>query len=511
MNTTLWVLLSVQGFLGFLDIVVHHELTQRLAWHAGADTELRLHGVRNLLYVVLYLALAWLEPTGLWTTLIGAILGLEVVFTFWDWVEEDRSRRLPATERALHGVLTINYGIILAMLAPVLWQWHAAPTALTTTSYGIWSWLVTLYAVVAGLLGVKDLLAARRLERVSMQQDPCASLADELDAPMSFLITGGTGLIGSRLINVLLGAGHRVTVLTRRPETAAALGTPITVVTSLAQLPNDSTIDAIIHLAGASLANPFWTSNRRRLIIDSRIDIADALGEFIGRVHHKPRVWINASAIGWYKKQRAGQPLVQITELSGHGRGFTYTSCEEVEAAARRIAGERMRLVNLRIGLVLSQEGGFLGSLLPSFDLMCGAILGDGRNWLSWVHCDDLVRVILFCVARESMTGPVNASSLHPCRFSDIANAIANVLRRPRLLRIPAWLLRLLLRDYANELLLASLYVVPDRLLTEGFEFLYPDVPSAVEACVTGSLAGTKTSRQLQITTAEGEVSLQRS
>ena len=123
MNTTLWVLLSVQGFLGFLDIVVHHELTQRLAWRPQADTELRLHGVRNLLYVVLYLTLAWSEPMGRWTALIGAVLATEVVLTFWDWVEEDRSRPLPATERALHGVLTINYGIILAMLAPVLWQW----------------------------------------------------------------------------------------------------------------------------------------------------------------------------------------------------------------------------------------------------------------------------------------------------------------------------------------------------------------------------------------------------
>lgn len=510
MNTTLWVLLSVQGFLGFLDIVVHHELTQRLAWRPQADTELRLHGVRNLLYVVLYLTLAWSEPMGRWTALIGAVLATEVVLTFWDWVEEDRSRPLPATERALHGVLTINYGIILAMLAPVLWQWYAAPTSLTATSYGIWSWLVTLYALMAGLLGVKDLRAAQRVERLRVQEGRSASgsLAEELDEPMSFLVTGGTGLIGSRLIDVLLSAGHVVTVLTRRPEAAVALGTPITVVTSLAELPDDSRIDAIVHLAGESVANPLWTRARRQRIVDSRTNIAHDVGEFIQRVHYKPRVWINASAIGWYGRQKRGQRLEKLTELSAAGSGFTYTTCEAVESMARRMAGEHTRLVNLRIGLVLARDGGFLGSLLPSFDLMCGAVLGDGRHWQSWVHRDDLVRVILFCVARERMTGPVNANSLHPCRFSDIANAIARALRRPRLLRVPAWSLRLSFGDYADELLLASQYVVPDRLLSEGFEFRYPDVLSAVEACVNGPYAGTVESSQQRFAAAKSEVSL---
>jgi hypothetical protein len=508
MNTTLWVLLSVQGFLGFLDIVAHHELTQRLAWRPCADTELRLHGVRNLLYVVLYLTLAWLEPTGRWAALVVAVLAMEVVFTFWDWVEEDKTRPLPATERALHGVLTINYGFILAMLTPVLWEWHAAPTALTMTSYGIWTWLATLYAIVAGLLGVKDLLAARRVVRLRAREDRsrCALLADELDGPTSFLITGGTGLIGARLIEVLLSAGHKVTVLTRRPEAAAALGTPITVVTSLAQLSNDTTIDAVVHLAGASLANPFWTNARRRLIVESRTSIADDLGVFIQRVRHKPRVWINASAIGWYEKQQDGESPVTITERSGPGSGFTNTSCEAVEAAVRRNAGLHTRFVNLRIGMVVAKEGGFLGNLLPTFDLMFGAILGDGRHWLSWIHRDDLVRVIAFCVARGSMTGAVNACSLLPCRFSDLASAIAGVLHRPRLLRIPAWPLRLFLRGYADELLLASTYVVPDRLLTEGFEFRYPDVRSAVDACVNGAPTAAKRSTKFRFLTAENSV-----
>jgi hypothetical protein len=508
MNTTLWVLLSVQGFLGFLDIVAHHELTQGLAWRPSADTELRLHGVRNLLYVVLYLTLAWLQPMGGWTVLVGLILAIELVFTFWDWVEEDRSRKLPATERVIHGVLTINYGIILAMLGPVLWEWHAAPTSLATTSYGLWSWLVTLYAIVGGLLGSKDLLAAQRVKRLRAREHrgAAALLADELDVPMSFLITGGTGLIGSRLIAVLLSAGHSVTVLTRRPEAAAALGTPITVVTSLAQLSNDVAIDAIVHLAGASLANPLWTHERRRLIIESRTSIADDLGAFIQRVRHKPRVWINASAIGWYEKQRDGESPVTITELSGPGSGFTNTSCEAVEAAVRRNAGLHTRFVNLRIGMVVAKEGGFLGNLLPSFDLMFGAILGNGRHWLSWIHRDDLVRVIAFCVARGSMTGAVNACSLLPCRFSDLASAIAGVLNRPRLLRIPAWPLRLFLRDYADELLLASTYVVPDRLLTEGFEFHYPGIRSAIEACVNGAPNAAKQSTELRFLAAENPV-----
>lgn len=481
MTDVLWQLFAVQAVLGFADIVLHHELTQRLAWRPTAATELTLHGWRNLMYVVIYLCLGWTVPGGWWVAIIAAVFAAEIVITFWDWVEEDTSRTLPASERIVHGILTINFGVIVALLAPVLWQWWNAPTGLLWITHGLWSWAASLFALVAGAFGVKDVLAGRRLAASGGTPESFVTdFEQSLTKRSTFLVTGATGLIGSRLVHALLASNHEVIVLTRDPQTAARkLGSPITIVTDLAQLTEDRQIDVIVHLAGESVAGGLWTKRRKHQMVESRTRIATQLLALIQRLRSKPTVWINASAVGWYAASDQ-----EIDEWSTPGTGFAHHVCERAEAATSTAHEHGVRVVQLRLGLVLAAEGGYLGQLLPSFDMMLGTMIGNGNHWQSWVHIDDVVRAIVFACGNPSISGPVNVTAPRPVRFRQVANQIGHALHRPVLFRIPATLLKIALRDFADEILLASQAVMPRRLTESGFQFRYADIDSAVAACV---------------------------
>jgi len=196
MTGWLWTAVMLQMAMGAFDTLYHHEGTERLAWRASQRTELMLHGVRNLLYAVLFMALGWLEPRGGWAVALIALLGVELVITLWDFVEEDRSRHLPATERVTHTLLTLNYGVILAMLVPLLLGWAGEPTALPRADHGWLSWACLVAAVGVVVSGLRDLAAARRAPRL-VEADP-ASLASVLLDRHTILVTGGTGFVGRR-------------------------------------------------------------------------------------------------------------------------------------------------------------------------------------------------------------------------------------------------------------------------------------------------------------------------
>ncbi|MGJ8611872.1 MAG: hypothetical protein ACSHWY_12295, partial [Octadecabacter sp.] len=165
-NPILWSLISVQVFMGAFDTLVHHEGTERLAWRASQKHELRLHGVRNFFYAVIFMSFAWLEPHGIYTIILATILTVEVLITLWDFVEEDLTRKLPATERINHTLLALNYGAILALAAPYLWAWAFLPNAVVPISYGWWSVMATGSAIGVGIFSARDLLAAARSDRL---------------------------------------------------------------------------------------------------------------------------------------------------------------------------------------------------------------------------------------------------------------------------------------------------------------------------------------------------------
>lgn len=477
-DTTLGLLLIAQIAMGGFDTLYHHELTQRLAWRPGQATELRLHGVRNLVYAIVFLALGLSAPQGGWATVLMVLLGGEAIVTLWDFVEEDRTRLLPWTERVTHTLLTLNYGLILALLLPALWRAADGASALPFRWNGVFSILFALAAIGVAVSGLRDLAAAQRSARI-VEADG-AALAEPLGARQAILVTGGTGLVGTRLIGALAGAGHDVTVLTRDVAHARHLPAPLRVVTSLDQIGNADRIDAIVNLAGESIAGGLWTRRRRAAILASRIDTTRALHALCARLDRRPAVLVNASAIGFYGD--AGDEI--LDEGGARGSGFCADICAAWEAEADAMAALGLRVVRLRIGLVLASSGGFLGNLLFPFEAGLGGRIGDGRQWLSWIHRDDLVRLIAFAIATPDLHGAVNAVAPNPVRNIDFARALGRVLGRPALTPLPAMPLRMVLRDFADELFLASQRVLPVKAVFHGFGFRHARIETALARIV---------------------------
>lgn len=488
----LWTLISVQIAMGLFDTLVHHEVTERLAWRASQKLELRLHGIRNFFYAVIFLTFAWTEPRGVFTLLFAAILVLEVIITLWDFVEEDLTRKLPWTERINHTLLTLNYGAILALLAPVLWQWSFLPSAMVPVSYGWWSVMASIAAFGVAVFSARDLLAASRSER--LLKPDAAELVSALPSRRHVLVTGGTGFVGVRLVEALVAAGHSVTVLTRDLRKADLLSHPVRVISDLGDIHSKDRVDAIVNLAGDPIANGLWTSGKRQRIIQSRVAMTNALEELIARLETKPDCLVSGSAIGWYGLR--GDEV--LTESATSAPAFTHEVCEKWEQAAMKISEHGVRVVALRIGLVLGVDGGMLARLLTPFEFGGGAKLGDGGQWMSWIERDDLVRVIAYAMTDEDLEGPVNATAPEPVRNAVFTKALAHALTRPAFLQIPAWLLSTALGDMARETMLASQRVVPQRLLDRGFVFRQPELESMLRS-ITGSSAGSRSKPKQEI------------
>ncbi|MEJ6403490.1 TIGR01777 family oxidoreductase [Yoonia sp. 2307UL14-13] len=486
-NPVLWALIGLQVVMGAFDTLFHHEGTERLAWRPSQRQELRLHGVRNFFYMIIFIFIfificfAWTEPRGVFTMILATILVVEVLITLWDFVEEDLTRRLPATERVTHTLLALNYGAILALAAPHLIAWAQMDSAIIPTHYGWWSIFATLSAVGVGLFSARDLLAANRSDRLA-RPDPALLLPD-LPAGQRVLITGGTGFIGTRLVAALVAGGHDVTVLTRRKDSADHLAHPIRSITDLRQIPDTAQFDSIINLAGDAVAGGLWTKAKRGRIIGSRVDVTEQIIALIDRLHLKPQSLINGSAIGWYGLRDD----TMLDETAASTDCFTHHVCAAWEKAADAASDRGLRVVKLRIGLVLGVEGGMLGKLLTPFEFGLGGRMGDGRQWMSWIDLDDMVRLIGFVMAHD-IDGPINATAPNPVTNADLTIALANALGRPAWLRFPGWLLRFALGDLAHETMLSGQRIIPAKAQDAGFTFWHSDLNSALRK-MTGARA----------------------
>jgi len=471
----LMVLVALQIALGGFDILYHHELTERLAWHSSQSRELRLHGARNMIYAALFLVLGWSEPHGLFASAVLLLLAVEVLITLTDFVEEDRTRALPSSERVTHALLALNYGALLAILFPLLWDWSRLPGALAPAYYGFASLFMALAGLGVLVFGLRDFASAARLKRLAHR--PAADLAGALPPRQTILVTGATGFVGSRLVESLIADGHRVLVLARDPQKAAKLGSPIHIVTSLDQVDDGETLDAIINLAGEPIGSGLWTRARREKILTSRIDMTRAVVALIGRLRKKPAVLVNASAIGWYGLQDDET----LTEESAGRECFCRDVCVAWEAAAREASHHGVRVLSLRIGLVLGVEGGVLGRFLMPFEFGAGGPIGSGRQWMSWIARDDLVRLIVHVIVTPSLSGAVNGTAPAPERNRAFGHALGHALHRPAFLPLPALPLRLLGGDFARELLLGGQRVLPGKAIASGFAFRHPRLEEALK------------------------------
>jgi uncharacterized protein (TIGR01777 family) len=297
---------------------------------------------------------------------------------------------------------------------------------------------------------------------------------------MNILITGATGFVGRRLCEMLHQAGHTVRALSRDSVAAKQRVPHLKEVfpwNPLQELPPLQAFegcDAVINLAGESIAGR-WTAPKKQLIRDSRVLGTKNLVNAFAQLSSRPKVLISASAIGYYGDR--GEET--LTEDAAPGSDFLAQVCRDWENEALKAESLGMRVVRLRIGLVLGRGGGTLQALLPLFRVGLGGPLGSGRQWWSWIHRDDLCRLIVQILANESISGPINATAPQPVRQKEFAQVLGRVLRRPAFLPTPAFALKIALGGFADGIL-ASQRALPRRAQEMGYRFQFEELEGAL-------------------------------
>jgi hypothetical protein len=291
---------------------------------------------------------------------------------------------------------------------------------------------------------------------------------------MDILVTGASGLIGTALEPSLTANGHRVVKLSRGtvPDRPGATWDPAE---GKIDLSKAGPLDVVVHLAGETIAQR-WTAESKRRIHDSRVNGTRLLCEALVKLSKPPRLFVSASACGFYGDRGAEW----LDESSTPGTGFLAEVSREWEAAAAPAIERGLRVVHLRLGIVLAAQGGALKKMLPAFKLGLGGRLGGGRSYWSWIAIDDVVSAIHHVLATESLSGPLNVVSPHPVTNLEFTGTLGRVLRRPTIFAVPRFAVELLFGEMGREALLASFRVKPSKLIGAGFNFRFPELEPAL-------------------------------
>lgn len=300
---------------------------------------------------------------------------------------------------------------------------------------------------------------------------------------MKILITGGTGLLGRALCKTLLRDGHQLTVLSRKPESVATLcGKSVQAIATLDDWEPIEYFDAVINLAGEPIADASWTKKRKQALQDSRIALTEKLVQGIAVAERKPAVLLSGSAVGYYGNRNNDE----LDERAGAGGDFPSLLCQEWENAALMAGVHGVRVCLLRTGLVLSPQGGLLGRLLLPFKFALGAQLGNGRQWMSWVHIDDYVAMVIRLLHDAQLSGAFNMTSPYPVTNIEFTRQLAHAVGRPAIFVAPGVLLKWLLGE-RSILLLEGQRVLPKRMQAVGFKFIHSDLSGALDAIVAST------------------------
>jgi len=293
---------------------------------------------------------------------------------------------------------------------------------------------------------------------------------------MRILITGGTGLIGRHLCKALLAEGHQLTVLSRHPETVAAkCGDAVQAMATLDEWQPGLAFDAVINLAGEPIVDARWSAQRKLALWDSRVSLTENLVRRIAAAQHKPGVLLSGSAVGYYGDR--GDAM--LDEPAAAGEDFPARLCKAWEEAARGAENAGVRVCLLRTGLILSNDGGLLGRMLPPFRLGLGARLGDGKQWMSWVHIDDYVAMLLSLLHDTQASGPYDMTAPQPATNAEFTATLASVLHRPAPFVVPAMLLKSAMGERAC-LLLEGQRVLPKRMEAAHYRFAFASLADAL-------------------------------
>jgi uncharacterized protein (TIGR01777 family) len=298
----------------------------------------------------------------------------------------------------------------------------------------------------------------------------------EHTSSQTVVVTGASGLIGKRLVAALQARGQRVLRAVRREVRDPSKEFRWDPARGEIDRDKLTGVDAVVHLAGANVAGQRWTAAYKKVLLDSRVNGTRLISETIASLDPKPHVLACASAIGYYGDR--GDEFVD--ETSSSGAGFLPEVCLQWEGACQPVRDAGIRVANMRIGVVLSPEGGALAKMLTPFKLGLGGVIGSGQQFISWIALDDVVRAIEHTLDHDPLAGPVNLVAPKPATNYDFTKTLGKVLSRPTIFPMPAFAAQLAFGEMAEELLLSSTRVAPRALDQSGFEFQYADLEAAL-------------------------------
>ncbi|CAC9436393.1 Cell division inhibitor Slr1223 (YfcH in EC), contains epimerase/dehydratase and DUF1731 domains [uncultured Gammaproteobacteria bacterium] len=292
---------------------------------------------------------------------------------------------------------------------------------------------------------------------------------------MNILITGGTGFIGSTLCSRLLEEGNnKIVILSRHSE---KIKPPIQAIAELNELKDNDAFDVVINLAGEPIANKRWSDQQKHQIFSSRINTTEKLIAYLETLENKPKLLISGSAIGYYGIDKTD---TVIEEKDNGDNSFSSELCQKWEAVALKAEKLGIRTCLLRTGIVLGKNGGALNKMLLPFKMYLGGRIGNGKQWMSWIHIDDLIGIILHCINHDNLKGAVNGTSPNPVTNQAFTKTLGTVLKRPTIFPMPALVVKLLMGQMGEELLLAGKQIRPKKALDAGYIFKYKTLEEAL-------------------------------
>lgn len=297
---------------------------------------------------------------------------------------------------------------------------------------------------------------------------------------MKIAITGGSGFVGSKLTRRLLELGHSILILDLNPPREVLSGATFIKTNLVTDIPLAEYLscDAVVHLAGVNIFGR-WTEKYKKLILESRTQTAQALIDALRVAGHGPRVFVSASAVGFYGE--GGE--AELNEESPNGSDFLAQVCAKWESVAGSAQGAGMRSVSIRTGVVLGPSGGMLAKLIPIFRLGFGGKIGTGNQWFSWIYLEDLINIYVLAITDSSLSGPVNAVAPNPVRNIEFTKILGRVLHRPTFFQVPKFVLNFFVGEL-SVVILASQKVIPSKLLSRKFDYQCPTMEEALSRSV---------------------------
>lgn len=444
----------------------------------------------------------WLLLMGGAHVALGAVLAfaahLPLTQGYFDYLYAARALIPPAPEQqvplrtlvglfGLFGPTVASWGLLFCALV-VIYRRHGLRLVkpVLIAALLLWSLLdsafsiafgFTLHAYLNAAAALSMAIPLLALQPACPRREAPLALRHGSGRHLRVLITGGSGFIGSPLAMALSQAGHEVLILTRDLASLGQIRGRVSALTDLAQIANDEHIDCMINLAGEPLAGQRWNHARKQRFLSSRLDTTDALLQLVQRLEHKPEVLLSGSAVGYYGHWQDER----LDETSEARDCFSHQLCAQWEARALQMQAMGVRVCLLRIGIVLGRGGGPLAELKRPFELGVASQLGDGRQWMPWIHLHDVLDICAYLLTATQLSGPINLTAPEPVNHQDFCRTLQRQLPQARLrLKVPAALVRLLLGEMGEEILLTGQRVVPSRLLENGYSFRYPQLEPAL-------------------------------